>query len=218
MTDHKIRALFLDIGGVLLTNGWEHASRQLAAKKFGLDDEDMEERHQLIFDTYEMGKLTLDDYLNMVIFHQKRDFSKEDFKAFMFEQSQAFDRNIAFFKELKLRYRLKVIAVSNEGRELNEYRIKQFKLDELFDAYISSCYVHLHKPDKEMLKMASDISHTPPENALYVDDRPLLVDVAKSFGLQTLHFTGKEDAKVFIEKCSFQHQPVKDSGLANAGE
>ena len=202
----EIKTLFLDIGGVLLTNGWGHESRYKAIEKFGLDKEEVEERHQIAFDTYEIDKITFDDYLNEVIFYKDRTFSKETFIAFMFEQSQALDGCIDFFKQLKQRHHLKVIAVSNEGRELNEYRISQFKLDELFDAYISSCYVRLHKPDKSMLQMACDVSHTLPAHALYIDDRLLLVEVAASFGLQTLHFQGLEPAKEFIKTCKFHKQ------------
>ncbi len=202
----KIKTLFLDIGGVLLTNGWGHESRYKAIEKFGLDKDEVEERHQISFDTYEIDKITFDDYLNEVIFYKERPFSKETFKAFMFQQSQALDGCIDFFKELKQQQHLKAIAVSNEGRELNEYRINKFKLDQLFDAYISSCYVRLHKPDKSMLQMACDVSHTLPANALYVDDRLLLVEVAASVGLQTLHFQGLAAAKEFIRTCKFHKQ------------
>ena len=198
-----IKALFLDIGGVLLTNGWGHESRKLAAEKYGLDLADMDERHELVFDALELGKISLDEYLNMVIFHQKRTFTRKEFSAFIFEQSQALNRHINFFKELKQKYLLKVVAVSNESRELNEYRIKQFGLDSLFDAYISSCYVHLHKPDIDMLRMACDISHIPPEHALYIDDNSIMADLASLFGLHSLHFLGLENAEDFLKTCKF---------------
>lgn len=201
-----IKTLFLDIGGVLLTNGWGHESRKLAAEKYGLDLVDFEERHELVFDAYELGKMTLDEYLNMVVFFQKRAFSAKEFKAFMFEQSKALDGHIDFFKELKRMHLLKVIAVSNEGREINEYRINQFGLDTLFDAYVSSCYVHLHKPDIDMLKMACDISHTPPEQALYVDDNCMMADLASIFGLHSLQFQGIDNAKEFLNTCKFHNQ------------
>jgi putative hydrolase of the HAD superfamily len=205
----EIKALFLDIGGVLLTNGWGDESRSHAIEKFGLNTEEIEARHKIVFDAYELGKVTFDEYLDWVIFYQQRNFSKEDFRAFMFEQSQALDGSIDFFKELKEQYHLKVIAVSNEGRELNEYRIQHFKLDELFDAYISSCYVHLHKPDKDMLRMACDVSHIPAKHALYVDDTLILVDIASSIGFQTLHFQRLDTAKDFIKTCRFYKQPDK---------
>jgi len=198
-----IKALFLDIGGVLLTNGWGHDFRYRAIEKFGLDKKDFEDRHALVFDNYEVGKVTFDEYLNWTIFYQQRNFSKQDFSTFIFKQSEALNGNLDFFKEVKQKHQLKVFAVSNEGREINEYRVNKFKLDELFDGYISSCYVGLHKPSRDILQMACDVSHTPAANALYVDDRKLLIDVAREFGLQTLHFQSLDQAKEFISTCTF---------------
>jgi len=209
MKSGTIKALFLDIGGVLLTNGWGHESRKLGAEKYGLDYADMEERHEQVFDAYETGKITLDDYLKMVVFQQKRDFTKKEFTDFMFEQSRALDGHIDFFKEIKQKHRLKVIAVSNEGRELNEYRIKKFGLDDLFDAYVSSCYVHLHKPDINMLRMACDISHIPREHALYIDDNSIMADLASFYGMPSLHFQGLDKAKDFLKTCTFYKQQDK---------
>jgi len=187
----------------LLTNGWDRGARKRAAEKFGLDKEDMDERHHLTFDTFEEGKLTLDEYLDRVFFNQKRSFSKEDFIKFMFDQSAAFEETISFFKDLKKKHNLKAVAVNNEGRELNEHRIKKYKLGELFDGYISSCYIHLRKPDSDMLRMACDVSQTPPEHALYVDDRLMFVEVARKYGIQALHYQGLEMAKEFIKTCTF---------------
>src|ERR1700730_9061697 len=141
--ENKITTLFLDIGGVLLTNGWDSQARHLAATRFELDEEEMNERHHLTFDTYESGKLTLDEYLERIVFYEKRNFSKDEFKAFMFEQSRPIEGSIEYFKELKVQWKLKIIAVNNEARELNEFRIHEFGLGKLFDAFISSCYVHL---------------------------------------------------------------------------
>jgi putative hydrolase of the HAD superfamily len=206
----EIKTLFLDIGGVILTNGWDHDGRKRAIDHFSLEDgEEINERHHLTFDTYEEGKLTLDEYLGRTVFYQQRSFSKADFINFMYAQSVAFEENLTFFKELKKQHHLKVIAVSNEGRELNEHRIRQYKLSELFDAYISSCYIHLRKPDKDVWRMACDISQTPPERALYIDDRLMFVQVARSFGIQSLHFQGLDMAKEFMKTCIFSNGITK---------
>ena len=198
-----ITTLFLDIGGVLLTSGWDRNSRLLAATTFNIDHEETEERHHLTFGLYETGLLTLDEYLNRVVFYKKRNFSKEDFKSFMFEQSKPIEGSIEFFKSLKSKYSLKVIAVNNEARELNDFRIQHYKLDQLFDAFVSSCYVHLSKPDVEILHMACGIAHASPSNILYVDDRLLFVEVARSFGINGYHFEELEDAKLFIHALRF---------------
>src|SRR5277367_3215702 len=171
MKEKKITTLFLDIGGVLLTNGWGQTARTETAAHFKLDIAEVNERHHLTFDTYEQGKLSLTDYLKRVVFYETRKFSEADFTKFMFNQSLPFPETINFFKEIKKRYHLKVIAVSNEGRELNAYRIKKYKLNELFDAFVSSSYVHLRKPDVDIFLMACDISQTAPENSLFIDDR-----------------------------------------------
>jgi len=202
--DGTIRTLFLDIGGVLLTNGWDRTGREKAFEHFKLDAKEVEERHHLTFDTYEEGKLTLDEYLGRVVFNEPRSFSKEDFKAFMFDQSQLLGDSLEFFKEFKKEHGLKVIAVSNEGRELNEHRIKQFKLNELFNAYISSCYIHLRKPDTDVWRMACDISQTHPQHALYIDDRLMFVEVAKAYGIQSLHFKDLDSTKKFLDTCTFK--------------
>ncbi len=190
-----ITTLFLDIGGVLLTNGWGHEARNEAVEHFGLEGEEMNERHHLTFDTYEEGKLTLNEYLQRVVFYETRQFSSDDFITFMFKQSLAYPDTINFFKEIKKRYHVRVIAVSNEGRELNAFRIKEYKLNELFDAFVSSCFVHLRKPDADIFRMATDISQTAPEHSLYIDDRLMFVKVAQSLGMCGIHYKGLDDAK-----------------------
>lgn len=203
MTDQPITTLFLDIGGVLLTNGWGRGSRKLAAEHFKLDLVELNERHHLTFDTYEMGKLTLDEYLKRTIFYQDREFTTGEFKEFMYAQSQSYAENIAFFSELKTRHRLRVIAVNNEGRELNEYRIRQFRLNELFDAFASSCYVKFRKPDVDIFKFACDMAQALPAQAIMVDDRLMFVEVAQSVGLNCVHFTTLKEVRERMDEMNF---------------
>src|SRR6266536_937061 len=136
--ERNITTLFLDIGGVVLTNGWGHESRNLAAEKFNLDIAEMEARHNIAFDTYELGKLMLEEYLNITVFYEPRSFTKEEFRQFMFSQSQPYPRMIELVKNLKKRYALRIVAVSNEARELNTYRIQEYKLAGFIDFFISS--------------------------------------------------------------------------------
>ena len=150
----KITTLFVDIGGVLLTNGWDHQARKRAAKHFKLDWGEMEARHHLTFDTYEEGKLTLGEYLGRVVFYQKRPFTRAQFWRFMFAQSKPYPEMIELAAQLKIRHELKIAAVSNEGRELNAYRIRKYKLNGFVDSFISSCFVHLRKPDADIFWIA----------------------------------------------------------------
>lgn len=185
MSPHPhIEALFLDIGGVLLTNGWDRNSRQHAAEKFGLDYGEMDERHHLTFDTYEEGKLSLDQYLNRVVFYEKRAFSRDEFKNFMYAQSKPYPEMLELMRELKARYNLRLAAVSNEGRELTTYRVQQFKLGDFIDFFISSCFVHYRKPDEDMFRIALDIAQVTPEQVIYIDDRPMFVEVAQGLGIE----------------------------------
>ena len=194
----NITTLFLDVGGVLLTSGWDRKSRQLAITRFQLDGDETEERHHLIFHLHEEGKLTLDEYLERVIFYQTRNFSKDDFKTFMFEQSSPIEGSIEFFKSLKVRNHLKVIAVNNEALELNNFQIHKFRLAQLFDAFVSSCNVHLRKPDVEIFQMACEIAHTPPRNVLFIDDRLMFVEVAATIGIRGYQFRELNAAKTFM--------------------
>lgn len=184
-----VTTLFLDIGGVLLTNGWDRHSRQRAAEEFHLDFSEMDERHHLTYDTYEEGNLSLDEYLKRVIFYQKRPFTKEEFRTFMFNRSQPYNEMIDLIRVIKARFHLKTVAVSNEGRELTRYRIQQFNLDEVIDFFISSCFVHLRKPDAEIYHLALDISQSPPEQVVYIDDRLMFIEVANGMGIQGVHHT-----------------------------
>lgn len=183
-TPPSISALFVDIGGVMLTNGWGHQSRQLAAQVFNLDLAELEERHHLTFDTYEEGKLTLADYLDRTVFYEPRPFSVDDFRTFMFEQSQPFPDMLALVRGLKAAYNLKVVVVSNEGRELNQHRIETFGLAEFVDVFVSSSFVHFRKPDTDIFRLAIDIAQVPVEQSLYIDDRSLFVSVAEGLGLR----------------------------------
>ena len=182
----QITTLFLDIGGVLLTNGWDHNSRKRATQRFGLDDEELNERHHLTFDTYEEGKLSLDEYLNRIVFYKERSFSPEDFKQFMYAQSRPYPEMIELIRALKNRYGLRVATVSNEGRELTAYRVQEFRLGTFVDFFISSCFVHFRKPDEDMFRPALDVSQAQPQEVVYIDDRAMFVEVAQGLGLTSI--------------------------------
>lgn len=182
----RITTLFLDIGGVLLTNGWGHASRQRAASTFSLDLAELEARHHLTFNTYEVGKLTLVDYLNRLVFYEPRSFTMKMFREFMFAQSTSYPEMIALIKALKEKYQLKIAVVNNEARELNEHRIQTFRLNDFVDFFISSCFVHFRKPDADIFRIALDMAQVPASQVLYIDDQPMFVSVASGLGIQSI--------------------------------
>ena len=184
-----ITALFVDIGGVLLTDGWDHDARKRAATNFKLELAEMEDRHHLTFDTYEEGKLTLEEYLDRVVFYQKRPFTRARFRRFMFAQSKPYPEMISLVAQLKVRHGIKVAVVSNEGRELNAYRIRKFKLDGLVDSFISSCFVHCRKPDADIFRLALDIAQAPARQVVYVDNTPMFVQIAEGLGIRSILHT-----------------------------
>jgi len=181
--------VFLDIGGVLLTDGWDHYARKRAATNFKLEWAELEERHNLNFDTYEEGKLTLEEYLGRVVFYQRRPFTRAQFRRFMFEQSKPYPEMIELIRTLKATYSLKIVVVSNEARELNAYRIRKFKLDKFVDAFISSCFVHLRKPDADIFRLALDIAQTPARQIVYVENTALFVQIAEGLGIRSILHT-----------------------------
>ena len=198
--DKRISALFLDIGGVLLTNGWDRNMRKKAADHFHLDYDELNERHHMTFDTYEEGKLSLEEYLNLVVFHEKRSFTPDNFKEFLFSQTQPLPEMIKMFKKIAKNNTLKIGAISNEGRELTVYRIGHFGLKEFIQFFICSSFVHFRKPDKDIYMLALDVGQVTPEQSLYIDDRKLHVEVARSIGMNAIQHVDIETTKQKLSK------------------
>lgn len=183
---NTISCLFLDIGGVILSNGWDHKFRQRAAEHFHLDTDKMAELHSLVIDKFEKGRITLDEYLDTVVFYTKRDFTRGEFKDFIYSMSTPDLDMIDLIKKIKSKYGLKIIAVSNESREINAYRIKTFKLNEIFDFFVSSCFVHLRKPDAAIFQLAIDGAQVPINKIVSIDDVQEFTDIAREFGIKSI--------------------------------
>jgi len=200
MEKTDLKVLFLDVGGVLLTNGWGHESRAAAAKLFNLNYEEINRLHEFIFNVYEIGNLTLEEYLDTVIFNQPREFTKEDFKSFMFAQSIELPGMLQWVIDWKnAGCGFRIISINNEPKELNDYRIKKFKLHRCFDAFISSCEVGMRKPDPRIFKLAMGVALAAPEQCYYFDDRLMLVEAAARLGINAFHHKGFESSKSIIE-------------------
>jgi putative hydrolase of the HAD superfamily len=193
-----VAALFLDIGGVLLTNGWDRQMRRYAVEQFHLDGAEVDERHHLTFDTFEDGKLTLDEYLDRVVFYTAQPFTREEFKEYMFAQSRAYPEMIEMIRELKARYRLKIVVVSNEGRELTTHRIQKYKLGTFVDFFISSCFVHFRKPDLDIYRVALDVAQVDPVQVVYIEDRLMFVEMARQLGIRGIHHQDYESTRAAL--------------------
>ena len=202
-----VKILFFDIGGVLLTNGWGHESREEAAKIFDLDYAEVDDLHTFIFNVYETGSITLDEYLDTVIFNHPRDFAREDFKEFMFRQSVELPGTLKWLKEWKKNCGFRIIAINNEGKELNDYRVKKFKLHDCFDAFISSCEVKLRKPDPAIFNLAMGVALAQPGQCVYFDDRPMFANAAQKMGIRAFHHTDFESTRKILEELKKENQP-----------
>jgi len=203
-----VTSLFLDIGGILLTNGWDHLARKRAASNFNLDWEGMENRHGLNSGTYEEGKLTLDDYLNRAVFYEDRSFTRDQFKDYMYAQSQPYPEMIDLVRNLKLKYGLKIVVVSNEGRELNNYRIDKFNLGSVIDFFISSCYVHLRKPDVDIFKLAIDIAHVSTQQVIFIENTLMFAEIAEELGIRSILHTDYHSTREQLALFGLQQDEV----------
>ena len=184
-----ITCLFLDIGGVLLTDGWDHHARNRAALNFRLDLAEMEDRHHLTFDTYEEGKLTLEEYLGRVVFYQKRPFTRAQFRRFMFAQSKPYPKMIELVTQLKVRQGLKTVVFNNEARELNVHRIRLFRLERFVDSFISSCFIHVRKPNADIFRFALDVAQIPARQVVYIENSSMFVQIAEGLGIRSILHT-----------------------------
>ncbi len=198
----KIKTLIFDVGGVLLTNGWDSASRKLAAETFGLNFSVVEKRHQLMYSTHELGKLSLEAYLEFTYFYEKRSFTKEDFKHFMFEQSKPFQEMLDLVKEFKEKFKLQIGILSNEGQDLTEYRVKKW-LSSGYDFFCVSCFVGMRKPDPGIFHLSAHIAQKKPEEIAYIEDRVEFVEMGHRMGFKAIHHESAEKTKNALLKLSF---------------
>jgi putative hydrolase of the HAD superfamily len=183
-----VTALFWDVGGVILSNGWDRAARAEAAKNFGLDWEDFQDRHELASPAFETGQITLDIYLQRTVFYRKRAFTREEFTAFIFEQSEEFPESRAVLSGVARAGKYLLATINNEPLELNVRRIEKFNLRREFVAFFSSCFVRIRKPDEAIYRLALEVTQRRAEECLFIDDRELNLECARQLGMHTIQF------------------------------
>jgi len=182
----EIKALFWDLGGVLLTNAWDRAQRERALSQFHLDPIEFGDRHEMVVSSFERGKISLDEYLDRTVFYRDRPFTREAFKDYMYSLSQASPEALEFARGLAKTKKYLMATINNESAELNDYRIEKFGLREIFCLFVSSCFVGLRKPEEGIYRMALDITQMPAENCCFIDDRALNLESAKKLGMHTI--------------------------------
>jgi putative hydrolase of the HAD superfamily len=186
-------AVLFDVGGVLLTNGWDARERALAAARFQLDLPGLEEKHRGVFGAWERGAITRDAYLDAVVFYEPRSFSRDEFFSFVLAQSQWLPNGaIGILKQIAASNHCMVGALNNEARETNEYRFATFGLRQYFKVAFSSCFLGQRKPDLEIYQRALDILGRPSERILFIDDRQENVAGALNAGIKAIQFKNDE--------------------------
>lgn len=191
-SEMRVDTLFFDVGGVLLTNGWDRYSRRKAAETFGFDASDYDARHDEASEDFETGRLSRDQYLDRTVFHEPRDFTRRDFVAFMEARSEPYPETLAWARSLAADGRYRMATLNDESEELNRYRIDTFGLAEIFGLFFSSCYLGLKKPDPRIFRAALGVVGREPKRCLFLDDRPHNVEAAREAGLYAVEYRGDE--------------------------
>jgi putative hydrolase of the HAD superfamily len=194
-----ITTLFWDIGGVVLTNGWDRHARRHAASEFNLDWDEFQDRHDLAFPAFDAGNTSLDEYLNRTLFYRQRSFTREQFTAFMYAQSKEFPESRAMLRAVARTGKYFVGAINNEPLELNQYRIESFDLRRDFQVFFSSCYVHSRKPEELIFRVALAVTQRPAARCLFIDDRPLNLESPRRLGMHAIHYENPEQLRAELK-------------------
>ena len=190
-----IRAIFWDVGGVLLTNAWDHTERADALEHFHLDAKEFQTRHEMVVSSFERGKITLDEYLDRTVFYCDRPFTREAFRDYMFSLSQPMPEVLAFARALADSGKYFMGTINNESRELNLHRIEKFGLREIFGLFVSSCFVGLRKPESGIYRLAIEITQFNPQECCFIDDRALNLECAAKLGMRTIQMQTLEQLR-----------------------
>ena len=182
----KIHALFWDVGGVLLTNAWDRTQRMAALEHFHLDEEEFHDRHEMVVSSFERGKISLDEYLDRTVFYRTRPFTRDAFRDFMFSLSQPMPDVLAFAQSLASSGKYFMGTINNESRDLNLYRIEKYALRKIFRFFVSSCFVGLRKPERDIYRLALETTQIPAAECCFIDDRSLNLEIAAKLGMQTI--------------------------------
>ena len=196
----QIRAIFWDVGGVLLTNAWDRSQREAALERFKLDEEEFTDRHELVVSSFERGKIGLDEYLDRTVFYRTRPFSKDEFKNYVLRLSQPSEEVLSVARTLAGSGKYLMGTINNESRELNLYRIEKFGLRSIFSLFVSSCFVGLRKPEPEIYRLALEMTQKRPDECCFVDDRALNLEVAKRMGMYTIEMENAEELRSELQK------------------
>jgi putative hydrolase of the HAD superfamily len=192
--------LFFDIGGVLGSNGWDRQQRAAAVRHFGLDAAELEEMHGETVAMLEQGRMGLDEYLRTTVFSRPRSFTPEAFKACMQAQSVPYQETIDLARALARTGRYRLMTINNESAELNQYRLEQFGLRDVFVTFFSSCWVGILKPARRIYEIALAMSQAEPSSSVFIDDREQNLEPARALGMRTIRYTDAQGLRQELAK------------------
>jgi len=195
-----IRAIFWDVGGVLLTNAWDRVERTAALDHFRLDAEEFHDRHEMVVSSFERGKITLDEYLDRTVFYRPRPFQRDEFRDYMFSLSQPYPDVLEFAQALSDSGKYFMGTINNESRELNYYRIEKYGLRKSFRLFISSCFVGFRKPERDIYRLALESTQIPAAECCFIDDRELNLECAVKLGMQGIEMQNLQQLRGDLEK------------------
>jgi putative hydrolase of the HAD superfamily len=195
-----ITTIFFDIGGVLLSDGWGHASRRAAAEKFGLDWEEYADRHEKVAHAIETDCLSLDAYLIRTIFYRPRSFTREEVRDFIFAQSQPHPEALEIAQRLAAARKYFMATINNEILELNTYRLEKFGLRSIFPVFFSSCFLGIRKPDEAIYRLALRVSQRHAEECIFIDDREVNLECPRELGMQTILYQSAAQLRDALEQ------------------
>lgn len=195
-----IRAIFWDVGGVLLSNAWDRTQRTTALEHFHLDQAEFHDRHEMVVSSFERGKITLDEYLDRTVFYRTRPFTRDEFRDFMYSLSQPFPEVLSFAQALSDSGKYFMGTINNESRELNYYRIEKCGLRKMFRLFVSSCFVGFRKPERDIYRLALETTQIPAEACCFIDDRALNLECATKLGMKTIEMQNVEQLRADLVK------------------
>jgi putative hydrolase of the HAD superfamily len=195
-----IQTIFWDVGGVLLSNAWDHTQRMSALEHFHLDEEEFHSRHEMVVESFECGKISLDEYLDRTVFYRGRPFTRDAFRDYMFSLSQPIPEILDFAKALADSGKYFMGTINNESRELNQHRIEKYGLRKIFRLFVSSCFVGLRKPESGIYQLAIEITQRNPAECCFIDDRAQNLESAAKLGMKTIQMQTLDQLRVELGK------------------
>jgi putative hydrolase of the HAD superfamily len=197
---NSIQHIFFDIGGVLGSNGWDRDERARAVQRFGLDAKEFQCRHEEVVSEWEEGRIALDEYLDNAVFYEPRSFTRDEFVEFMRSQSVVNEASVALARALARDARFTLMTLNNESDELNRYRIEKFGISEIFEAFLSSCWLGVRKPTQKFFERALGIAQADPHATVFIDDRQQNLNPARALGMSVILFESAEKLRSDLER------------------